>query len=619
MSDEMDGATAWRLAGSLVTHKMLGELSYEGLFDPTPIGEETAPGVETGGGGETGAGDEAPGAYRGWRLSLPGGIDYEFKARRGAFDSLTVAPGSATRRAGTAQPAGVTDPRTLVVDARDRLGLTGLRLAEVLAELTATVANEAARLTRAPTARQLSTMDYDLAEGHLTGHPRLVLNKGRVGFSAEDRARYAPESGADIQLRWFAVHRAHAWFRSVDGLTGELLLSGELDDDQRAEFTAKVAEAGDVADYVWVPVHPWQADEIVGTLYAAELATGVIVELGPGRDHYRPHQTVRTLANVSCRGRHDVKTAVSVRNTLVYRGLASAATLAGPAVTAWLKRISDSDPLLSREYRFELLGEVASVSVRHPLFGSLEELPYRFHETLGALWREPLGTRLDEGERAISFAALPYRDLDGTAVISDLVRRSGWDAGQWCARVFDLLLTPLLQWLLRYGVGFCPHGQNLILIIDGHGRPLRVAIKDFAQGVDLLDEELDCYALLDDDASADMLRWPPHLLAQSLFSSVFSGQFRFWAEILFDDLDLSRTAFWALVREIVTRFREDNPTLAERFDACLLFAPDVERVTLNREHLAGKGFDKVERDDEFDVRWGRAPNPLHAPDPAGAW
>jgi hypothetical protein len=51
----------------------------------------------------------------------------------------------------------------------------------------------------------------------------------------------------------------------------------------------------------------------------------------------------------------------------------------------------------------------------------------------------------------------------------------------------------------------------------------------------------------------------------------------------------------------------------------LEFAADVERVTLNREHLAGKGFDKVERDDEFDVRFGRALNPLAGPDPAGAW
>ncbi|MFF1613365.1 IucA/IucC family protein [Amycolatopsis sp. NPDC058278] len=574
----LDEAAAWRAAGALITHKMLGELSYEHMLEPVADGEE-------------------------YRLELPG-AGYTFRARRGAFDAWTVEPGSA-RRSG--EP--VTDPRTLVVDAREVLGLTGLRLADVLAELTSTVANEAARLRRAPTAAELSTMDYNVADGHLTGHPRLVLNKGRVGFSARDRARYAPESGEDLRLRWFAVHPDHAEFRCVDGLSRDALLAAELG-ELREEFAAKAP-----GDYVWVPVHPWQADEILGTLYAAELATGVVIDLGESADAYRPHQTVRTLANVSTPGRHDVKTAVSVRNTLVYRGLNSAATLAGPSVTAWLRRISAADPLLTEKYRFGLLGEVASVSVQHPLFGHLEELPYRFHETLGALWREPI--RLAAGERAISFAALPYRGPDGVSVLAHLI--GGRDPEAWLARLFDLVLTPLLQWLLRHGVGFCPHGQNLVLVVDDAGLPKRVLIKDFAQGVDLLDEQLDSYESLPPEAAADMLRWPAHLLAQSLFSSVFSGQFRFWAEVLLDELGLPRAAFWAPVREIAVRYRDENPDVAARFDACRLFAPDVERVTLNREHFAGHGFDKVERDDEFDVRWGRVPNPLHAPDPVGAW
>ena len=107
--------------------------------------------------------------------------------------------------------------------------------------------------------------------------------------------------------------------------------------------------------------------------------------------------------------------------------------------------------------------------------------------------------------------------------------------------------------------------------------------------------------------------------SQARIGGPATGQLRFWAEILLDDLGLPRARFWALVREIVGRYRDENSDVATRFDACGLFAPDVERVTLNREHFAGQGFDKVERDDEFDVRWGRVPNPLHAPDPAGAW
>ena len=587
----MNDDEAWRTAGSLVVHKMLGELSYERLFAPVREGDA-------------------------WLLELPGGVGYRFVARRGAFESWVVAPGSATRTVGDGAPGPADDPRTLVVDARTVLGLGGPRLADVLSELTATVAAEAQRIADAPTVSALSTMDYDHAEGHLTGHPRLVLNKGRVGFSAADRRRFAPEAHRPLRVRWYAVHQDLASFRCTPTLSAQRLLADELDADTRAAFTDRLRHPD---DYVWLPVHPWQADEIVAPLYAAELATGRMVELGESADEYVPHQTIRTLANVSHPTRHDVKTAVSIRNTLVYRGLASAATLAAPQVTSWLRAVHEADPLLCDEYRFDLLGEVAAVSVRHPLFAAVPDLPYRFHETLGALWREPLRATLAPGERALSFAALPYRDPSGTSVLAHAITTSGLDADAWLARVFDILLTPLMHWLVRYGVAFCPHGQNLVLVTDAEFRPLRVAIKDFAQGVDLLDRDVPEYATLGTEADADMLRWPGRLLVQSLFSSVLAGQFRFWAEVLLDDLGLPRPRFWALVRRVVDGYRDRFDLPADAYDEFDLLAATVERVCLNREHLAGEGFDRVDRDEEFDVRFGRVPNPLVAPDPHGAW
>ncbi len=587
---------AWTRAGTLILAKMLGELSYEGLLRPKP---------------------ESPSAH--WLLEFPNEVRYRFVARRGAFECWVVAPGSATRQVGAGPQEAATDPRTLIVDARSVLGLTGLRLADVLAELTATITNEARRIESAPSTRELLTMDYDRADGRLTGHPRLVLNKGRIGFAEHDRAHYSPESGATFPVHWIAVRRELASFRSVPGLTEAELLNEELGEEKIADFTRVLAEHGDPAGYVWLPVHPWQREEILGTLYAGEFATDQVVDLGISSDRYVPHQTVRTLANRSHATRRDVKTALSVRNTLVYRGLASGATLAGPSITHWLRTLHERDPLLSEQYRFGLLGEVASVSVRHPVFGALDELPYRFHETLGVLWREPVRTRIETGQRAISYAALPYRDSDGVALISELIRASGQAPLDWLRRLLDLTLTPLLHWLLNYGVAFCPHGQNLILVVDADSRPVHAMIKDFAQGVDLLNEDLPEYAELAADAAAEMLRWPAHLLAQSLFSSVFSGQLRFIAEILFDDFGTPRAACWQIVRDIVSDYRAAHPETSARLADCRLFDETVEKVCLNTEHLAGQGFEKVDRDDEFDVRRGMVRNPLAGADPDGAW
>ena len=593
----LSAAEAWRTAGSLVLHKLVGELSYEGILRPT-----------------AGVGPDQ------WVLDLPDGVRYRFTARRGAFESWTVRPGSVVREAGAEQePAW--DPRVFVVDARATLSLSGLRLAEVLVELIATLTNECARLTDAPTIASLAALDYNRADGHLTGHQRLVLNKGRIGFSESDRGRYAPEAGQLLHVPWIAVHRGLASFRAVGGLTEEGLLHAELDASTHAEFQAILSAAGDPAEYVWLPVHPWQRDEVVGTLYAGELANGQVVDLGMSLDRYVPHQTVRTLANVDRPDRLDVKTALSVRNTSVYRGLGSAETLAGPAVTDWLTSIDAGDPLLNGELGLELLGEVASVSVRHPLLGPLPGLPFRFHETLGVLWREPIVARLGLDERAWSLAALPYRDAAGMTVIGELIRGSGLEPLTWLRSLLDAILLPLLHWLLRYGVAFGPHGQNVIVVVDSSGRPLRAAIKDFARGIHLLDEDLPEYATLADEVRTMVggLCRPADALAQSLFSGLLNGELRFLAEILFDDFGVARTESWEVVRDVVRHYRAAHEESAHRFESFGLLHERVERGCRNAEHLSGTRFDQVDRHDELPWRRGTVANPLFGADPGGAW
>ena len=376
---------------------MLGELSYEGMLEPTLDGD-------------------------GWLLSLPAG-----STTGSGPGAVRSSPGTSSRavRPGTASRRPIRGCWSSTPG--NGWGSPGCGSPTCCAELTATVTNEAIRLDRAPTAAELSTMDYDRADGYLTGHPRLVLNKGRVGFSAADRERYAPESGSPSSAcRWYGVHRDHASFRCVAELSEERLLAEELG-DQLPELRSALS---DPDDYVLVPVHPWQADEILGTLYAAELARGIVVPLGESVDRYRPHQTIRTLANASHPTRRDVKTAVSVRNTLVYRGLDSGRDARrarrsppGCARSAPRTRCSARSTGSSCSARWRACRCATRCSA------DLAELPYRFHETLGALWREPVRTRLGPGERAhlVRRAALPGPGRRGRA-------GAGWSASPvWTA------------------------------------------------------------------------------------------------------------------------------------------------------------------------------------------
>ena len=72
--------------------------------------------------------------------------------------------------------------------------LDGATLGHLIRELTTTLAADARLDHTTFTAARLAELDYAELEGHQTGHPWLVANKGRIGFSAADAARCHPGS-----------------------------------------------------------------------------------------------------------------------------------------------------------------------------------------------------------------------------------------------------------------------------------------------------------------------------------------------------------------------------------------------------------------------------------------
>ncbi|RVX40303.1 siderophore synthetase component [Nonomuraea polychroma] len=573
----------WQQAGRRLLTKAVEEFAYEELLRPEP---DPASG---------------PDAYR---LELGDGVRWTFRATRGTFGNWRLVDGTVRRH----PDDGENGPERLLLDARTVLGWDGPTTAEVLRELTSTRRAEAELLARARTAAELADLDHLELEAYQDGHPCMLLNKGRLGFAASDAAAYAPESAGAVRLLWAAVHTSLAEYSGVPGLDAETLLAEELDEETRKRFADLVP---DPAVYVWLPVHPFHWDEAVETLFAPYLADGRIVLLGEGPDRYRPLQSIRTLANLDDPARRNVKVPLAIRNTLVWRGLSTEPTRAAPDVTAWLHALRDGDAYLRDELRFHPLGEVASVAVRHPLYEAVRDAPYRYHELLGAVWREPVAALLRDGERARTMAALLKIGSDGRALAAELVARSGLDARAWLSRFFAALLPGLLHYLYRYGVAYCPHGENTVILYDAADIPVGVAVKDFAEDVNLLPGHRPEYAGLSPRADAVLLRWPAGELAHSLLSAVFAGHFRFFAPLAERHLGVPEPEFWALVRAEIERYHARFPELADRFEAFGLFAPEFDRVALNREQLLGGGFhDRAERDEGFDVVHGTVPNPL---------
>ncbi|MEU8566946.1 IucA/IucC family protein [Streptomyces pathocidini] len=591
---------------------MLAEFAYEEVIVPEPDAPQpgsSLPDANTPAGAAPDttappAPTPAPNAPTAYRLPVTDLLTYRFRAHRGEYGHWRVDPDSIT-------PAA--DPLEFVALAHETvLGLTGDTTGHLIRELTATLAADTRLDATAASVAELADLGYAELEGHQTGHPWLVVNKGRIGFSAADSARWAPEARRPERLPWLAVHRDLAQYRGVPALaTPDRLYADELSARTCAAFARTVADHGrNPADYLWLPVHPWQWQESIATLFAPQIADETIILLPEDEDLRLPQQSIRTFLNTTRPRARTVKLPLSVLNTLVWRGLPTERTLAAPAVTAWVHSLRDADPYLRDETRVVLLGETASVTVEHPLYDRLPHVPYQYRELLGCIWREPVGPYLDPGERARTLAALLLTDAQGRSFTAELVRRSGLAPTTWLRRLFAALLPPLLHFLYRYGTVFSPHGENAIVVFDDQDVPVRLAVKDFVDDVNLSAEPLPEHATMPDDVRAVLLTEPPAFLTQFIHSGLFVGVFRYLAPLCEEQLGVGGSEFWALVRAEILAYHARFPELKERFEAFDLLTPRIERLCLNRNRLHLDGYrDRPDR--PHAAVHGTVPNPLH--------
>ncbi|MFF3150396.1 IucA/IucC family protein, partial [Streptomyces sp. NPDC057927] len=143
---------------------------------------------------------------RPYAVRLDAGGSLSFRARRASYDSWRVDPASLTLTEEGAEPCPFTDPLGFLTRARGTLEIDGATLGHVVRELSTTLAADARLHRDARTVAELADLGYAELEGHQTGHPWIVLNKGRLGFSATDAADWAPEARRATPIPWIAVH-----------------------------------------------------------------------------------------------------------------------------------------------------------------------------------------------------------------------------------------------------------------------------------------------------------------------------------------------------------------------------------------------------------------------------
>lgn len=548
----------WAQANRMLIRKAIAEFAHEKIIAPV----------------EVNAGH--------FSLPVPGGeADYQFRARRLALDHWEIDAASLIK-----QENGHTqslDALQFIVEFNQQIGIPAAMLATYMEEITSTLCSSVFKLqNNNPDSAALVHADFQTVEASMTeGHPCFVANNGRIGFDARDYLAYAPEAATPIALIWVAVHLRNAHFSSLSDLEYEQLMRDELGQTVIDGFNRQLTEKNLAPDdYLFMPVHPWQWQNKLLTVFAPDIANHDIVYLGTGDDQYQAQQSIRTFFNRSQPTKRYVKTALSVLNMGFMRGLSPYYMATTPAINEWLEGLVKKDAWLQR-CDFRILREVAAVGYHNRYYEKAISGDSAYKKMFAALWRDNPVASLQANQRLMTMASFLHVDQHQRALLPALIADSGLPAEQWIDRYLTCYLSPLLHCFYQHDLVFMPHGENLILLLENNV-PVSAYMKDIGEEIAVMNPD----AVLPEKVQRLAVDVPEELKLLSLFTDVFDCIFRFISAILDESGTLPEETFWQAVANCVKEYQQAHPQLATKFSRYDMFTAEFTRSCLNRLQLA---------------------------------
>ncbi len=491
-----------------------------------------------------------------YELHLKSGVSYSFEGRLSAWNHLWVEPVNLVRSAlGTS--SNQLSAGQFFIDSSFETQMNELTLPGYLEEMNKTLFSDL-QIFLKPKLRvdELSKLSGEEIQKHLSGHPKLLLNKGRMGWGEEDLGKFSPESKKHFQLRWILVHKT-------------LLVGSEIAEVQ-SDFPVPENFRG-------IPVHPWQWDHVITQQFQHEIQSGLIVDLGVRGDFYSPQISLRTLCNVSDSTRPDIKLPLSILNTSCIRGLPLPYLEFTPDLSVKLEKLISQDELLFSR-GVEVLSEKCAWGVVHPLYSQIKGAPYRFHEQLGAVWRESTSSKIKSDEKAVITASLIYQDHAGQTLLGAFVRESGLTMNEWLRKYTQHVIIPLLHLQTKYGIGLVAHGQNIVLKLT-KGTPSGLFLKDFHGDLRLSLEHAEIHRELLSSTADKLTKLPGHHLIHDLITGHFITVLRFVAGTLESSGELTEREFYQVLSSEIALYYKQYPLKNEKID---ILAPTFQRVLVNR-------------------------------------
>lgn len=405
---------------------------------------------------------------------------------------------------------------------------------------------------------ELIDKDYVYIDQLLPGHPKILLNKGRIGFNIDDIEAFAPESLNSFKLRWIGVHKS-------------IVISDNFNDYYKyvSKFINLSEIDADLNDYFLIPVHPWQWAKYIKVQFQREIYDDLIIDFGVRGQKMTPQVSIRTLSHPEIP--YDIKLPLSILNTSCVRGIPSKYIESSSLISEGLENIIIGDSFLNK--KMAILKECAAIKVKKDTFEELEEGLYRYKEMLGVVFRESVSGKLSDEEKAVPTAALFFKNYKESFLV-ELLKRYNISINDWVKAYANNVIIPLLHLQTVHGLGLVSHGQNIIAVLK-NGMPVRVLIKDFHGDLRISEQSIH----RDKSEFNVLTRLKPEHLIHDLYTGHFITVLRYVSKVLREIFQITESNFYKLIAKEIHAYQQSYGILDKSVD---LLRPEFEKVLVNK-------------------------------------
>lgn len=473
---------------------------------------------------------------RGFSIEL-GDIEYRFEGKLSIWNQIWV-KASSIEKWSFGQRKISLSVLEFILEANSTLKMDDQTLANFLEEANQTLYNDFQILSQRSNLKLQDYLRLSFTEKEqlLEGHPKLLLNKGRLGWGVESLNKYSPESQALFQLKWL-------WIKE------ELILGDMLD----GGYTREILEAFGLPTetkpgFVLFPVHPWQWQRYIKIQFFESLNKGLIEEADFDGADFHAQASIRTLMPITNK-QYEIKTSLSILNTSCVRGISNNYIGVGRDISKKLKEICRNDSYLKNVL---ISQELMSFSVKHPEFSRIQNCSYRYHEFMGFIVRESSECLQRENEVSISAASLMTKLKEGP-VIKHLIQKSGLTPLRWIGEYFEKVVIPLYHLQICHGVGIVAHGQNIIVLLQ-KSRPSGIILKDFHGDLRLSDQSIH----RNSEEFKSLTRLPSEHLIHDLFTGHFVTFLRYLSRLMSEEKILNEAEFYGEASRAIEAYDKKN-------------------------------------------------------------